>query len=86
MYTQKQLKRKLGLLNQSNGQKLNNPDAERLSQSCIRPERSGKEVETDKMIKSKNLFGNLDIQQLANYYTVVSKILYLSNMNLYWSQ
>jgi hypothetical protein len=56
MRTQKQLKGKPGLLNQNNGQMFNNADAERLSQSWIRSEQSGKEVETDKMIKSKNLF------------------------------
>jgi hypothetical protein len=56
MYTQKQLKRKPGLLNQSNGQMFNNEDTEQLSQSLIRPEQLGKKVETEKMKKSKNLF------------------------------
>jgi outer membrane lipoprotein-sorting protein len=56
MNTQKQLKRKPGLLNQSNGQMFNNADAERLSQSWIRSEQLGIEVETVKMIKSKYLF------------------------------
>ncbi len=56
MYTQKQLKRKPGLLNQSNGHMFNNEDTEQLSQSLIRPEQLGKKVETEKMKKSKNLF------------------------------
>ena len=56
MNKQKQLKRKPGFLNYSNGQNFDNAYARGSSQSRIRTEQTGKEVETDKMIKSKNLF------------------------------
>jgi hypothetical protein len=55
MLTLKQLKRKSGLLNNSNRQIFNYEYAELVLQSCILPEQSGKEFETDKMIKSGNL-------------------------------
>jgi hypothetical protein len=56
MYTQKQLKSTPALLNQNNGQIFNNAVADWLSPSCILSGVLEKEVETDKKIKSKNLF------------------------------
>jgi hypothetical protein len=56
MYILKQLKRKSGLLNQSNGQMFNNIDAEQFSQSRIQYEQPGKEVKTGEIVRSEYLF------------------------------
>jgi hypothetical protein len=56
MYKLKQLKRKSGLLNQSNGQMFISIDDEQFSQSRIQYELPGKEVKTGEIVRSEYLF------------------------------
>ena len=83
MYTQKQLKREPVLLNQSNRLMFNNANAELFSRSEKVPEPPKKEVETDKMIKSKNHF-SVKTEKLLLISTLM--VLFLTFTCRVWAQ